>query len=820
MDVHEYLGVLRRGALLIVIGVLVGLLGGAFVQSMEGPSYAATSRDLVTNKTSGDLTEWLQASNFTESRIASYVLVASSGLVLQPVIDDLGLDTTVEDLARRISVAAPPATFIIEITATATTPEEARDIANAVSAEFSDVVANQLETAGGTPTAATPTPGATAQATPKPSPSTTKLPNGTVVPITQPIAPVRIVNIEEAVLPTQPLPSNSGLILIVGGVLGLTAGLVAASLREVLDTRVRGPKDVEAIAPIPVIGEIPADRTVKTAPIVARPGSGTRIAEAFRALRAHLDHVRTRDGRNSFVVTAAGHGQGATTVTANLAVAVANTATSVVVVDADLRSSALSRMFGIHGAPGLTEVLSARTPLDAALRSGIAGGVTVLPSGARPSNPGELLASAGMRDLLAELRRRYDVVLVDTPPIVAVTDAAVLGSLDCATVLVLAPGSTTRQRLEDALGRLAAGGSTARGIVLNAAPRRPGRGARRPESEAAGEVFAPVPQAPAAVGPAPVVEPAAPVVVVQERAVQEPVVQEPVVHEPVAHEPAHVAPPVTVPEKTGPKPVSRKHVVQVPAAREPEPAAASAVTEIEHTIGTARQLDSAFAALPKASPAAVVPSDAAPDIEDSEPTFLKPSLRAGQVELPLITRPDPVKPSRFAPDPGSAGAGSAGAGSARAGGAYAKAAPPQLGTEGTLPPAPVHGTVVNTVSIRVRRDEPETPTAPPPIRHILPRPGSTIPPKEVEAVRPAPEPEADAEPELIEVHPRTGPVPVPALALQLPVDDDPTAETPPAAEPPAGSLLGEIGGLPRIEVRAARPTAISDAPLNPERTAR
>ena len=127
MDVHEYLGVLRRGVVFIVLGVLLGLLGGAAVQSMEGPSYQATTRDLVTNKTSGDLDDWLQASNFTQSRIASYVLVASSGLVLEPVIADLGLQTTVEDLARQITVTAPPDTFIIEITATAASPELARD---------------------------------------------------------------------------------------------------------------------------------------------------------------------------------------------------------------------------------------------------------------------------------------------------------------------------------------------------------------------------------------------------------------------------------------------------------------------------------------------------------------------------------------------------------------------------------------------------------------------------------------------------------------------------------------------------------------------
>ncbi len=485
MDVHEYLGVLRRGVVFIVLGILLGLLGGAAVQSMEGPSYSATSRDLVTNKTSGDLNDWLQASTFTQGRIASYVLVASSGLVLEPVIDDLGLDTTVEDLARQITVTAPPQTFIIEITATAASPELARDIANAVSAEFADVVSNQLENGSATgtteatpsPTPAAP-PGAAA-ATPTPTPSTTTLPDGTVVPISKPIAPVRIVNIEEAVLPTAPLPTNSGLLLIVGGVLGLAVGLLAASLREAFDTRVRGPKDIATVAHIPVLGDIPSDRAVWTTPLVARSGAGAPIAEAFRALRAHIDHIRVRDGRHSFVLTAAGPRQGTTTITANLAVALANTATSVVVVDADLRTSALSRLFGIHGALGLTELLAGRTTLDAALHSSDGGRLMVLPAGGRPSNPGELLATPTMREVLAELRRRFEVVLIDAPAISEVTDAAVLGSFDSSTLLVLAEGTTTRPRLEDALVMLASGGSTPIGIVLDGIPRR-GLFRRRP----------------------------------------------------------------------------------------------------------------------------------------------------------------------------------------------------------------------------------------------------------------------------------------------------------------------------------------------------
>jgi hypothetical protein len=268
-------------------------------------------------------------------------------------------------------------------------------------------------------------------------------------------------------------------------------------------------------------------------------------------------------------------------------------------------------------------------------------------------------------------------------------------------------------------------------------------------------------------------------------------------------------------------PVQKKPAAEKKTAAKPKPAPATAtdaptntelVTEVEHTVGTARDLDFAFAALPTATAAEQRAGAIVPEVEESQPTP-PPAM----VERPIVIKPDPPRPvSRFAPDPSKL--------STKAGGAYASAPAPTVGTENR---APVTGTVVNTVSIRVQREVVEAATVPPPIRHILPRPGSTIPPKAVEAARPS----ADPEPELVEVRPRTGPVPVPPLAREpMPEpalvggpprdeqDDDPTAET--RAIPIAGSLLGEIGGLPRVEVRAGRPAAVTDTAPNPERTAR
>ena len=455
MDIHDYLGVLRRGWAFLLLGVLVGVGAGAAAQSLQVPKYSATSRNLITNDTSPDLASSLQASSLAQSRIASYVLVVSSGLVLQPVIDDLGLNMTVDELAGHLAVTAPPNTLVIEITAHAASPALAQRIANATSRVFSTVVADKIEAGVLVPA---PT------ASPAPTPAATAAPLVAV-------SPVRVVNIEKAALPTTADSSDASLFLVVGGFLGLAAGLVGASLRESLDRRIRGRRDVAAASTLPVVGEVRSDRTIRSTPLVVNTAPGGATAESFRALRANLEHIRLRDGRRTFVLTAMGARQGSSTIAANLALAVANTATSVVVVDANLKSPALSLMFDSAGARGLTDVLTGEADLDSVLRQGTIGDLWLLPAGVvRPGN-GQLLATQAMRGLLAGLEERFDVVLIDAPAIGPVADAAVLGAFGGATLVVVAEGLATRPALAEALVTLVAGGSTPVGIVLNRIPR-------------------------------------------------------------------------------------------------------------------------------------------------------------------------------------------------------------------------------------------------------------------------------------------------------------------------------------------------------------
>jgi len=628
MDIHEYFGVLRRGWALVVLGLLVGIAGGVAANAIQPRTYAATSREILTNsEATGDLTQSLQASNLAEGRIASYVLVATSGLVLQPVIDELKLDMTVQELAGHLAVVAPPSTLIVEITATAATPELAKSIANTVSAVFSDVVENQIENA------VSPTVGAT-------DPGTDAAPDS---PAT---APVRIVNIEHASLPTAPTFSNAPLLLAVGAILGLALGLVGASLRETLDRRIRGRKDVAAVTERPVLGQIRPDRAVKASPIVMHTSSQSAIAESFRGLRASVEHVRSRDGISTFVITAMAPRQGASLVAANLALAIADTATTVVVVDANLQAPHQAEIFDVDAGPGLTDLLTTKISLDEVIAAGPSENIWVVPIGSRRAKSADLLATPRMRALIAELQSRFDVVIIDTPAISTATDATVLGSSGAATLLVVAEGTATRPALAEALGALAAGGSVPAGIVLNQIPRST-RGAR-PEAPAAvrtsRRVTGAAVRAPRAAGAPVAVAPVAPAVTVEVPASAAAPVDVP----PVAVEPAAVTP--AEPAADAPAPVEPA----TPAAA--APAAPARPVKGPRTSKTAAPAVAGVpATVPLAPPVPVeekVLEIAPPAVES---TSNRAAARAARVAAKAAARAAASRPaqpvSRFAPKP-------------------------------------------------------------------------------------------------------------------------------------------------------------------------
>jgi capsular exopolysaccharide synthesis family protein len=190
-------------------------------------------------------------------------------------------------------------------------------------------------------------------------------------------------------------------------------------------------------------------------------------AEAFRVLRTNLQFMGLDAPLRSLAVTSATPGEGKSTISANLAVAFAQTGASVCVVDADLRRPTQHKLFGLDNWAGVTTVVAGQSPLEGCLRETAVEGLHVLPSGPVPPNPSELLGSRRMAALLAELEERFDVVIVDTPPVLAVTDACVLAPKVGGMLLVARSGQVDRRQVDRAKVALEAVQAKVLGVVLD-----------------------------------------------------------------------------------------------------------------------------------------------------------------------------------------------------------------------------------------------------------------------------------------------------------------------------------------------------------------
>jgi capsular exopolysaccharide synthesis family protein len=195
-------------------------------------------------------------------------------------------------------------------------------------------------------------------------------------------------------------------------------------------------------------------------------------AEAIRRLRTNLQFVGAGTQSKSLVVTSSVPGEGKSTTAINLAVSLADAGSRVILVDADLRRPSVADYLGVEGRAGLTTVLIGRADLEDVIQPWRDSGLHILPSGQVPPNPSELLGSTVMVDLLAKLEADYDVVLLDTPPLLPVTDATILTKLVGGAVVVVGADRIHKAQLAEALETLEIAGAQLHGLVLNKIARR------------------------------------------------------------------------------------------------------------------------------------------------------------------------------------------------------------------------------------------------------------------------------------------------------------------------------------------------------------
>jgi capsular exopolysaccharide synthesis family protein len=248
--------------------------------------------------------------------------------------------------------------------------------------------------------------------------------------------------------------------------LGAAAGLLLALLLDSLDRSVKTAAQAETAAGAPVLGLVPKFKRGSNAVMVRTDGSDP-ASEAYRALRTSVRFLDPDSPLQVLLVTSASAGEGKTTTAVNLAVALAQSGERVALVDADLRKAAVATRLGLEGAVGVTSVITRTAALEDAVQHWH-DTMAVLPSGQLPPNPSEIVGSHAMGTLLERLREDYDIVVIDAPPVIPVTDAVVLSTQVDGVLLVSRAGRTQRQLLGEARRRLEGVGGSVVGVVINA----------------------------------------------------------------------------------------------------------------------------------------------------------------------------------------------------------------------------------------------------------------------------------------------------------------------------------------------------------------
>ncbi|HEX2719088.1 MAG TPA: polysaccharide biosynthesis tyrosine autokinase [Gemmatimonadaceae bacterium] len=284
-------------------------------------------------------------------------------------------------------------------------------------------------------------------------------------------ATVRLV--DKAQLPTFAISPNRRRAVQFAMILGLLLGIAAAVGLEKIDDSVKSSDELPNRFQLPVLGQIPAIRAAgreegtPLSRLVTHVDPRSVVAEAYRSLRTNIAFSRAQARIRTLVLTSPGPADGKSTTVANLAITFAQQGQKTLLVDADLRRAVLDKTFGVPRTPGLTEVVVGVAALDDAVHPTSVENLFVMGSGQLPPNPSELLGSVGMRDVLDAARERFDVILFDSPPLLAVTDAAVLSTMVEGSILVVRMGSTSREAVRRAAAHLRAVNSRVLGAVLN-----------------------------------------------------------------------------------------------------------------------------------------------------------------------------------------------------------------------------------------------------------------------------------------------------------------------------------------------------------------
>ncbi|WP_144791745.1 polysaccharide biosynthesis tyrosine autokinase [Kocuria palustris] len=446
-----------------ILGILLAsLLVAGLVTLLMPKTYSATSKTMVVAGGATSLANYETAQTLAASKAETY-----SAAVGSPEVDALAQERLGGVEPSGVDVSVAPGTTEIDVVGRASTPEDAVVVADAYAEALSEHAASIEATM--------------AQGQEVPTGEDAEGMTEQELAVQEAIVDgnlVQIVPLSSATPPASPSSPDLQRNLLIGLAAGLVLSLLYVFLRHAFDRKIRSGDAVEAQTGLPLLGTIPVDsrlsgsRQLVPLKTSRKDNRGWATAEALRLLRTNLAFSNVDRPPRSIVVTSSISGEGKSAVTANLASALGAAGQPTLVIDADLRRPMQAEFFGVPGGAGLTDVLSGGARVEDVLQPGPQGSnLWVLTSGRTPPNPSELLGSESMRTLIAELSREF-TVLLDTPPVLPVTDAAVLARSADGVILVGQAGRTNLEDIRKAVARLRGLNVTMLGVVVNRVPRK------------------------------------------------------------------------------------------------------------------------------------------------------------------------------------------------------------------------------------------------------------------------------------------------------------------------------------------------------------
>ena len=438
MEILLYWRLILQNRIIIISLLLAGVASSYLLYSLEAPAFRAEAQVFVsTPANSLDISSLATGSNFSQQRVKSYAQIINSPLTLKRVIEQLNLEITPEQLSSEISATAPLDTVLISISVTNENAKYAADIANATADQFGQVVSElemrsiDLET------------------------------------------PIKVSTVRRAEVPTAPFSPKLSIYLLLGLLFGFASGIAIATIRKMLDTTI---KDEDDLFGFPLLAAISFDITADEKPLISKLSRYAIRTESFRTLRTNIKYVIPSIPAKVIAVTSALPNEGKTTTSINLAISLAQGGNRVILVETDLRRPTISNYMEIPTKKGgVSHILSSNKrialPLiQSQIEKTDVKGLDVIFAGKIPSNPSELLGSANFSSVVDVLRKRYEYVIFDCPPLLPVTDAAVVSTNSDGVLLIVHAGKTRKPEFLGARAAIETVGSRILGIVLNKIP--------------------------------------------------------------------------------------------------------------------------------------------------------------------------------------------------------------------------------------------------------------------------------------------------------------------------------------------------------------